>query len=143
MKNTASDGAGLSRLESSFSFKPKNRRKSNNHLREEDRSIEPGNPPRVSKLMALAIRFDGLVQRGEVRDCADLARLGYVTRARITQIMNLLNLAPDIQEAILFLPRTVKGRDRLREKEVRPIAAVPHWSRQRKMWAKLTAERMS
>jgi len=57
--------------------------------------------------------------------------------------MNLLNLAPDIQEAILFLPRTVKGRDRLREKEVRPIAAVPHWARQRKMWAKLTAERMS
>ena len=143
MKNTASDGIGLSRLEISFSFKPKNRRKSDNHLREEDRSIEPGNLPRVSKLMALAIRFDGLVRRGEVRDYADLARLGYVTRARITQIMNLLNLAPDIQEAILFLPRTVKGRDRLREKEVRPIAAVPHWSRQRKMWAKLTAERMS
>ena len=143
MKNTASDGIGLSRLESSFSFKPKNRRKSDNHLREEDRSIEPGNLPRISKLMALAIRFDGLVQRGEVRDYADLARLGYVTRARITQIMNLLNLAPDIQEAILFLPRTVKGRDRIREKEVRPIAAVSHWSRQRKMWAKLTAERMS
>jgi len=141
MKNTASDGAGLSRLESSFSFKPKNRRKSDNHLREEDRSIEPGNLPRVSKLMALAIRFDGLVQRGEVRDYADLARLGYVTRARITQIMNLLNLAPDIQEAILFLPRTVKGRDQIREKEVRPIAAVAHWSRQRKIWAKLTAER--
>ena len=143
MKNTASDGIGLSRLEISFSFKPKNRRKSDNHLREEDRSIEPGNLPRVSKLMALAIRFDGLVQRGEVRDYADLARLGYVTRARITQIMNLLNLAPDIQEAILFLPRTVKGRDQIREKEVRPIAAVAHWSRQRKMWAKLTAERMS
>ena len=84
-----------------------------------------------------------LVKRGDIQDYADLARLGYVTRARITQIMNLLNLAPDIQEAILFLPRTVKGRDRLREKEVRPIAAVSHWSRQRKMWAKLTAERMS
>ena len=143
MKNTASDGIGLSRLESSFSFKPKNRRKSDNHLREEDRSIEPGNLPRISKLMALAIRFDGLVQRGEVRDYADLARLGYVTRARITQIMNLLNLAPDIQEAILFLPRTVKGRDRIREKEVRPIAAVSHWSRQRKIWARLSAERMN
>ena len=143
MKNTASDGIGLSRLEISFSFKPKNRRKSDNHLREEDRSIEPGNLPRVSKLMALAIRFDGLVRRGDVRDYADLARLGYVTRAHITQIMNLLNLAPDIQEAILFLPRTVKGRDPIREKDVRPIAAVHHWSRQRKMWAKLTAGRMS
>ena len=143
MKNTASDGTGLSRLEISFSFKPKNRPESDNAPHEVDRTIEPGNLPRISKLMALAIRFDGLVRRGEVRDYADLARLGYVTRARITQIMNLLNLAPDIQEEILFLPRTVKGRDRLREKEVRPIAAVPHWSRQRKMWAKLTAERMS
>ncbi|MDM8004641.1 MAG: hypothetical protein QUV05_00600, partial [Phycisphaerae bacterium] len=106
MRNTASDGTGLSRLEISFSFKPKHGRKNGNDLRDEDRCIEPGNIPRVSKLMALAIRYDRLVSRGEVRDYADLARLGYVTRARITQIMNLLNLAPDIQEAILFLPRT-------------------------------------
>ena len=77
MKNTASDGAGLSRLESSFSFKPKNRRKSDNHPHEVDRTIEPGNLPRISKLMALAIRFDGLVQRGEVRDYADLATVSY------------------------------------------------------------------
>jgi hypothetical protein len=92
--------------------------------------------------MALAIKFDGIVRRGEVRDYADLARLGYVTRARITQIMNLLNLAPDIQEEILFLPRTVKGRDPIRERDVRPIAAVPHWNRQRKMWKALLKERM-
>jgi len=92
--------------------------------------------------MALAIRFDRLVERGEVRDYADLARLGYVTRARITQIMNLLNLAPDVQEAILFLPRTVKGRDPIREKDVRPIAIVPYWHRQRKMWAKLLGQRL-
>ena len=137
MKNTASDGTGLSRLESSFSFKPKNRRKSDNHLREEDRSIEPGNLPRVSKLMALAIRFDGLVQRGEVRDYADLARLGYVTRARITQIMNLLNLSPDIQEKILLLPKTTKGREPIREKYLRAITAEPYWHRQRKIYAKI------
>ena len=49
MKNTASDGTGLSRLESSFSFKPKNRRKSDNHLREEDRSIEPVVQPPAAK----------------------------------------------------------------------------------------------
>jgi len=54
--------------------------------------------PRISRLMALAIKFQGMVNRREVCDYADLARLGYVTRARITQIMNLLNLAPDIQE---------------------------------------------
>ena len=91
--------------------------------------------------MALAIRFDGLVRRGEVRDYADLARLGYVTRARITQIMNLLHLAPDIQEALLFLPRTLQGRDPIREKDVRPIAGVQHWSRQRAMWVQLVRQR--
>ena len=95
--------------------------------------------PRISRLMALAIRFDGLVRRGEVRDYADLARLGYVTRARITQIMNLLNLAPNIQEALLFLPHTLMGRGPIREKDVRPITRVPHWSRQRAMWAQLVA----
>ena len=87
--------------------------------------------------MALAIRFDGLIRRKEVRDYADLARLGYVTRARITQIMSLLNLAPDIQETLLFLPRTMKGRDPIREKDIRPMAAVYHWHRQRKMWERL------
>lgn len=97
--------------------------------------------PRISRLMALAIRYNGLVGNGEVRDYADLARLGYVTRARITQIMNLINLAPDIQEALLFLPRTVKVRDPIREKDVRPITAVAHWHRQRKMWEKLLKER--
>lgn len=96
-----------------------------------------GNLPRITKLMALAIRFDALVSSGEVQDYADLARLGYVTRARITQIMNLLNLSPDIQEALLFLPRTTIGRDMFREKELRSIARVPYWNRQRKMWAKL------
>jgi len=59
--------------------------------------VEPGSVPRLSRLMALAIRLEGLIQRGEMQDYADLARLGLVTRARITQIMNLLNLAPDIQ----------------------------------------------
>jgi hypothetical protein len=49
--------------------------------------------------MALAIKFQDMVDRGEVHDYADLARLGFVSRARITQIMNLLNLAPDIQES--------------------------------------------
>lgn len=95
---------------------------------------EPGNVPRVARLMALAIRFDGLVKRGEVRDYADLARLGMVSRARITQIMNLLLLAPDIQEAILDLPRTVKGYDPITEHHLRPLTRTPDWGKQRRMW---------
>jgi hypothetical protein len=54
--------------------------------------------------MALAIRFEGLLRKRTIRDLAELARLGGVTRARMTQIMQLLDLAPDIQEQILFLP---------------------------------------
>ncbi|RLJ02122.1 MAG: hypothetical protein DRP08_04835, partial [Candidatus Aenigmatarchaeota archaeon] len=68
------------------------------------------------------------------------ARLGHVSRARVTQIMNLLLLAPDIQEEILFLPRTLTGRDPIRERMIRPIAAVPDWRKQRKMWKQLLAD---
>jgi hypothetical protein len=93
-----------------------------------------GRVPRISRLMALAIRFQGLLDRREVKDYAELARVGHVTRARLTQIMNLLNLAPDIQEAILFLPSVVRRRDRFKEWQVRPIAAEPHWGRQRQIW---------
>jgi len=66
--------------------------------------------PRISRLMALAIHMQELVDRGEVGDYAELARLAHVSRARITQIMNLTLLAPDVQEAILFLPATNGGR---------------------------------
>ena len=59
----------------------------------------PGRVPRISRLMALAIRFDRLLHDGVIADQAKLARLGHVTRARVTQIINLLSLAPDIQEA--------------------------------------------
>ncbi len=61
-----------------------------------------GPVPRLSRLMALAIYMEGLIREGHVADYAELARLAQVSRARITQIMNLLHLAPDIQEEILF-----------------------------------------
>ena len=90
--------------------------------------------PRLSKLMALAIEYDRLIREGHVADMATLARYGQVSRARVTQIMNLLSLAPDIQEEILFLPHTESGRDPIREAMVRPIAAVLDWGKQRGMW---------
>lgn len=93
-----------------------------------------GHIPRISRLMALAIRFDQLVRDGAVADQAELARLGHVTRARLTQIMNLLSLAPDIQEAILFLPATERGRESITERDLRPIAATLSWKTQKQMW---------
>ena len=96
-----------------------------------------GRVPRVSRLLALAIHMDDLRRRGEVTDYADLARLAFVTRARMSQIMSLALLAPDIQEEILYLPRVDGHRDPIREKMVRPIAAVPDWRKQRVMWRDL------
>ena len=99
--------------------------------------IPTGRTPRVSKLMALAIRFDKLIREGEITDQAELARLGQVSRARVTQIMNMLLLAPDIQEEILYLPRTQSGRDPIREVMIRPIAGQLSWKTQRRMWREL------
>jgi hypothetical protein len=59
--------------------------------------------------MALAIKLEHLRPEGVFADFAELARLGFVTRARMPQIMNLLLLAPAIQEEILFLPPTRPG----------------------------------
>jgi hypothetical protein len=100
--------------------------------------VEPGRVPRVSRLMALAIRLERLLAEGVARDYADLARLGGVTRARLTQIMNLTLFAPDIQEALLFLPRIIRGRDPVTEPQLRAIAAVPDWRKQRRLWKCLT-----
>jgi hypothetical protein len=96
-----------------------------------------GSVPRVSRLMALAIKMDGLIRSGAVPDQADIARIGHVTRARVTQILNLTLLAPDIQEAILFLPRVRRGRDPLRETHLREVSAIADWSGQRRKWAQV------
>ncbi len=96
-----------------------------------------GSVPRVSRVMALAIHMADLHRQGEVADYAELARLALVTRARMTQIMSLVLLAPDIQEEILFLPRSDGGRGSIQEKAVRPIAAVPDWRKQRVRWRQL------
>jgi hypothetical protein len=101
------------------------------------RPAEPGRVPRVARLMALAIRFDGLLREGAVESYAELARLGHVTRARVTQIMNLLHLAPDVQEEILFLPRTESGRDAVILAQLQAIAQVPDWRKQRVLWREL------
>ena len=98
-----------------------------------------GKLPRVTRLMALAVKFDALIRDGVARDYADLARLGIVTRARMTQIMNMLLLAPDIQEEILFLPRTMTGRDPVSERGLRRVTAIVRWDRQRKAWQEMRA----
>lgn len=105
--------------------------------------LPAGRVPRLARFMALALKLDGLVRQGSVNTYAELARLGHVTRARMTQILNLIHLAPDIQEEILFLPRTERGRDPVLLRDVQPIAAILDWSEQRRRWRMLTSTRRS
>ncbi len=97
----------------------------------------PGRVPRVSRLMALAIKFEKMIATREVRDYAHLAKLGRVSRARISQVASLACLAPDIQETLLFLPPVARGRDPIILADLRPIATELVWRRQRRLWAML------
>ncbi len=90
--------------------------------------------PRIARLMALAIRLDGLIRDQTLPDYAAVAQRGRVTRARMTQIMKLLHLAPDLQEQILFLPPS----SRLTERHLRPIVRHIDWHEQRRLFRELT-----
>jgi hypothetical protein len=103
-----------------------------------DQVTEPiGRMPRIARLMALALRLDALIRDGTVRDAAEIARLGHVSRARVSQILNLLYLAPDIQEALLFLPPVRQGRDPIILADLQPIALTADWRKQRLKWSRL------
>ena len=119
------------KVEATIQFKRRGRTKKK---RDGAAKVAPGRIPRVAKLMALAIRFEALIQNGDVADYAELARLAHVSRARITQIMNLLLLAPDIQEAILFLPVVERGRDSIKLSQLQKVALELDWERQREEW---------
>jgi hypothetical protein len=88
--------------------------------------------------MALAIKFEGLVREGRVRTYRLLAESGHVSRARLSQILYLTALAPDIQEQILFLPHTVEGPDAITEKALRQVSRSVDWEWQRKQFRALS-----
>lgn len=92
-------------------------------------AIEP-RIPRITRLMALAIKFEDMIARGEVRDYAEIARLGFVTRARLTQIMNLLLLAPEIQEAIL-MQAGIPDFMTTGETKLRRLTTIADWGQQK------------
>jgi hypothetical protein len=93
-----------------------------------------GRLPRVTQVMALAIQFQDMIQRGEVRDYADLARLGCLTRERMSQIMELVWLAPDIQREILEFPPSGAARFPISEVAARKIASPFLWNEQHNAW---------
>ena len=90
-------------------------------------------PARVAQMLAFAHSLQAAIDRGEYRDQADAARQLGLTRARVTQLMNLTLLAPEIQEAVLFL-EAVDGREPLSERDLRVVVAAGDWAAQRDAW---------
>lgn len=96
-----------------------------------------GRLPRITQVMALAIQLQDMIQRGDARDYADLARLGCLTRERMSQILELVWLAPDIQQEILEFPPSGAARFPISEVAVRKIASPLSWNEQRRAWEQL------
>ncbi len=103
--------------------------------KEPPKPVKPkGRLPRITRYMALAIYYEGLIREGHIHDYAEIATLGHVTRARVTQIMNLRLLAPDIQEQLLNLPRVQFGRDTICLRVLQKVALKSCWNIQRQLW---------
>lgn len=94
----------------------------------------PRRPLRAAEMLAVAYQMERMIETGIVRDRAEMARVTGFDDSRISQIMNLLWLAPDIQEAVL-LAEIEGGRDWVTAKELLPIARCPSWAGQRRRFA--------
>ena len=120
----------------SFDLKP---------ARSKQRLGPPSSPrvPRLARLLALARELEGLIGNGTICDYACLARLGHVSRARISQITSLVKSVPDIQEEILFSPSMRSGRDPIALRHLQPITLIPSWAKQRRLWRHLKRKFLS
>ena len=92
--------------------------------------------PRITKLLALAHRWNWLIEESVAKDQAEIARLMGLSAARISQIMDLLNLAPDIQETII-LGATIPHIACISERAMRPISGQPVWEQQRRLCSRI------
>ena len=96
-----------------------------------------GRIPRIAKLVALASRMQSMIDSGQVESFQQLAKLGRISQPRMTQIMSLLNLAPDILEELLYLPEVIQGKSQIHERLLRPLTTELDWRVQRRMWARI------
>jgi hypothetical protein len=99
--------------------------------------VATGRLPRVTQVLALAIHFDDLIRTGEAIDYADIARRACLCRERISQIMRLNHLAPDIQVEVLYLPPTPTGKYPTSETVLRRVANLLSWADQRLEWGRI------
>ena len=125
-------GCGVVVGSSSSSKKNGNQRMSSTLVSEPTERV-----PRITRLLALAQKFEELIGSGVVNNYAALAQVGRVSRSRVTQMTSLLNLAPDIQEEILFLRVEEAAQFRISEPSLRKLTATLLWNQQREQWRHL------
>lgn len=99
-------------------------------------------PARVAQMLALAHRLEAAIERGDYRDRAVVARQLGFTRARVTQLLDLTLLAPDIQEQVLNL-EAIDGCEPLTERSIREVVAQTNWEEQRRVWDALRQHRQT
>ena len=92
-----------------------------------------GRPARVAVMLTLAHQIQSAIDRGEIPSQAEAARKLGLTRARLTQLLDLTLLAPDVQERVLAL-ESVGGTEPLSERVLRPVARAPSWAEQRTLF---------
>ncbi len=102
-----------------------------------EKAAQSGRIPRIAKLVALASRMQSMIDSGEVVSFQKLAELGRISQPRMTQIMSLLNLAPDIQEELLYLPEVIQGKAVIHERLLRPLTTEIDWKVQRRLWGRI------
>ena len=110
-------------------------------LKPERHQVAPERVPRIARLMALAVKLELMMKQGVVSDYATLATVGRVSQPRLTQIMNLRHLAPDIQEELLFLSSETAEQYHICERAIRQLSSLLLWDEQRAKWAALTTLR--
>ena len=102
-----------------------------------EKTAQSGRIPRISKLVALASRMQSMIESGQVDTFQQFAELGRISQPRMTQIMSLLHLAPDIQEELLYLPEVMKGKATIHERLLRQLTRQADWRVQRRMWGRI------
>jgi hypothetical protein len=87
------------------------------------RPLREPRTPRVAELLRKAIKWKGLLETGRIPSQAEIARQEGLTRARVSQILSLLSLAPKIQKYILLMPATA-NMPVVTERSLRPITCI-------------------
>ena len=119
-----------------IAFKSNHRQQAERRTRR-NKGLEKRHPIRAARLLALAHHIQSQIENGDFKDYAEVARHHQLTRARLTQIMNLLLLAPDIQEQILAM-EAEPGRESISARDLRKVLRSMDWGEQRLAWGQIS-----